>query len=323
MGGDKNELRNNEIEKMRIKYGFYKFLLGTVAISALSIIINGMIQSEKLNHEIQIKESEYIAQFLEHALKKQLEDRRDFAAYFEKLSPSEEARSRWQSYLQFVENLILKAKEAEVKKKETELKLNVAAETIAGLQLEAEKARSEIAKLTAIGETDNVENVEELRRLNIQLNKTTEEAGKYSQNLEELQNQLTEQKTELASLRSKTVDSDIHGEVFQIQQKVASNFLGWSFLGHYDIKKKSWKTHYFDFAKFSGEPQPYDLLGKKLSVWEKTGAINIRNSPPNSIGRLGTIVRALEPGEVVKVLEIKEWFNSGYMWAKVERPDGA
>ena len=38
MSEKKKELRSDEIEKLRIKYSFFKFLLGTFAISLLTAV---------------------------------------------------------------------------------------------------------------------------------------------------------------------------------------------------------------------------------------------------------------------------------------------
>ena len=144
--GETKDTNDKEIEKLKIKYSFLKFLLGTFAISVFSLIINWQIQEKKLQFEIQTRESDYIAQFLNHGLDKELEKRRDFAAYFVRLSPSEEARDRWKRYLDFVEDLIGKAREAERIISEKDAELKIAAEKVALAQQKAEEAHAKLIK---------------------------------------------------------------------------------------------------------------------------------------------------------------------------------
>jgi hypothetical protein len=89
---------------------------------------------------------------------------------------------------------------------------------------------------------------------------------------------------------------------------------GWVYLGHYQSNARTWKTQYFDFSE---NANPDTLDGQEFKVREATGSINLRNSPPNTFGSLGNVIGSLRPGHEVKVLEVKEWFNSGYIWAKV------
>ncbi len=112
MAEDTEQSRSDEIERLRMKYGFLKFLLGTFAISAVSIWINYHIQTKKLEFDIQTKENEFIAQFLVFGLEGELEDRRDFAEYFVRLSPVEDSRERWRDYLSFVQGRLDQASEA-------------------------------------------------------------------------------------------------------------------------------------------------------------------------------------------------------------------
>jgi hypothetical protein len=195
------DTNDKEIEKLKIKYGFLKFFLGTFAISVLSLAINWQIQEKKLQFEIQTKESDYIAQFLEHGLDKELEKRRDFAAYFVRLSPSEEARDRWKRYLDFVEDLIGKAKEAEriITEKDTELK--IAAEKVALAQQQAEEVRAKLVELSA--SSSGKENIEQLKE---QLSQSSKEAEELRKQLQQIQGNLVTTRQDLASIRSKPID---------------------------------------------------------------------------------------------------------------------
>ena len=147
MSADQKEMVNEKIEKRRLNYGLIKFVLGTFAVSVLSIALNWQMQQKRLRFEVQTKEGEYIAQFLSHGLEKELEKRRDFAAYFVRLSPTEEARQRWATYLQFVEDLIHKTKKNEAEIVAKDRQLQEAEKKIALLQAEAAN-KTEAAQAT-------------------------------------------------------------------------------------------------------------------------------------------------------------------------------
>ena len=115
---------------------------------------------------------------------------------------------------------------------------------------------------------------------------------------------------DIVMARSATATQAPAAEVSATAQKIS----GWVYLGRYESKTKTWKTSYFDSLD---NADPDTLKNRELKVREATGSINLRNSPPNSFGSLGNVITSLKPGREVKVLEVKEWFNSGYMWAKV------
>jgi len=89
---------------------------------------------------------------------------------------------------------------------------------------------------------------------------------------------------------------------------------GWAYLGHYVRGQRRWKTRYFDFT---GNPVPDSLKNKTLKVWEKTGTLNVRTGMPTFSGSFPAVVDVLKPGSRVKVLEVKEWHSTGYMWARI------
>ena len=122
------------IEAMRLKLGFAKFIIGTVAVSLLTAVLNWQIQDKRLESEIIAKENEFVAQFITQAIDKDLEMRRDFAEYFTRVSPSEDARDRWKKYGLWVAGMLLSAskKEHEIAQlREKRAKLN---EVIASLE---------------------------------------------------------------------------------------------------------------------------------------------------------------------------------------------
>lgn len=233
------KMHDNEIEKLKLKYSFLKFFLGTFAISILSLSINWQIQEKKLQFEIQTKENDYIAQFLEHGLDKELENRRDFAAYFVRLSPSEEARERWERYLVFVEDLIRKAREAERVITEKDAKLKIAAEKVALAQSQAEEAREKLIKLSA--SNSDKENIERLEK---EISQTSEEAEDSRRQLQQIQGNLISTRQDLASIRSKPIDVESNYPIS------ADNV----------AKISKIKSDYWDWTIFINAPE--DVLGK-------------------------------------------------------------
>jgi pYEATS domain-containing protein involved in immunity len=216
-----------EIEKLKIKYGFLKFLLGTFAISLLSLVINWQIQEKKLQFEIQTKESDYIAQFLKHGLDKELENRRDFAAYFVRLSPSEEARGRWKRYLDFVEDLIGKARDAERIISEKDTALKIAAEKVVLAQQQAEAARAKLIALSA--DKSGGKDTEQLEK---QLSQSSKEAEQLRTQLQQIQENLVNTRQDLASIRSKPIDLEsnypISADNVAKKSKIKNDYWDWT-----------------------------------------------------------------------------------------------
>ena len=79
-------------ENLRIWLGMVKFLIGTVALSILTLMINSKIEANKITLEenkfdnqlkLEAKKfmSDYIAQFLQFGVAKDLDKRRDFVRY--------------------------------------------------------------------------------------------------------------------------------------------------------------------------------------------------------------------------------------------------
>jgi len=130
----KTTMADAGIEAMRLKLGFAKFIIGTVAVSVLTAVLNWQIQNKRLESEIIAKENEFVAQFISQAIDKDLEMRRDFAEYFTRVSPSENARERWKSYRTWVADQLRIASEKELEiaqLREKKLKLNEEIATLA------------------------------------------------------------------------------------------------------------------------------------------------------------------------------------------------
>ena len=161
----KTAISDAGIEAMRLKLGFAKFLIGTIAVSVLTAVLNWQIQDKRLESEIIAKENDFVAQFITQAINKDLEMRRDFAEYFTRVSPSENARERWDSYRSWV---VTQLKIADEKAFE-----------IAELEEKKRKLLDDIHSLTAI-----------------------EEKQKKTEQIEEVQTNLLIKQQQLASIRS-------------------------------------------------------------------------------------------------------------------------
>ena len=158
------QLLKLENERLQIKLGFWKFVFGTAAVSILTAILNWQIQDRQIDHEIRSRESDFIARFIDRALDESLEQRRDFAEYFFRLTPSPEARERWGEYRQYTEELVKKSIEQQiaiestvqelekVRRKAGTTKVGVEAPEVAEIEAKLNVQRQELAVLRS--ETD-------------------------------------------------------------------------------------------------------------------------------------------------------------------------
>ncbi len=252
---------DKEIEKLKLRYSFLKFLLGTFVVSVLSLTINWQIQEKKLQFEIQSKESDYIAQFLQHGLDKELEKRRDFAAYFVRLSPSEEARVRWKGYLDFVEDLITRAREAERMIAEKDAELRTAAERVFLAQQEAERARAEIIRLSS---TSN--DAPAVNQLKSQLKESSAEAEALRKQLEKIQGTVTEKRKDLASIRSQPIDREsnypIAADNLATRSESKNDYWDWTIFvkGPEDVLEK---IEYVEYTLHPTFPDPVRIVNQR------------------------------------------------------------
>ncbi|EDY82680.1 hypothetical protein VDG1235_2303 [Verrucomicrobiia bacterium DG1235] len=97
-------------EKLKIWIGFYKFLLGTLGLSAISIFVNREIQHREIeinrevqSRQIEIEEQELISKYIEYALEDEIGPRKRFAEYFKTVTRSETLRDRWRDYFTLVQ----------------------------------------------------------------------------------------------------------------------------------------------------------------------------------------------------------------------------
>jgi hypothetical protein len=89
---------------------------------------------------------------------------------------------------------------------------------------------------------------------------------------------------------------------------------GWAYLGHWVATTKEWKTRYFDYGP---DKEPSNLSGKQVKVRAETGALNVRAGMPTPEGQFERVIAVLKPGSETTVHEIKEWYSTGYMWARI------
>ena len=91
---------------------------------------------------------------------------------------------------------------------------------------------------------------------------------------------------------------------------------GWAYLGHFSEKEMAWKTRYFKEIKENQRPSSLDK--KTLTVSETTGDLNVREKMPDWKAQFFKVVSVISPGTQVNVLDVKQWYSSGYWWAKIE-----
>lgn len=90
---------------------------------------------------------------------------------------------------------------------------------------------------------------------------------------------------------------------------------GWVYLGHYIEAEQRWETRYFDFDTRS---VPDSMVSSILKVRKETGTINVRTGMPSLAGEFQRVFDVLKPPSQVKVLAVKEWYSTGYIWAQIE-----
>lgn len=89
---------------------------------------------------------------------------------------------------------------------------------------------------------------------------------------------------------------------------------GWVYLGDFSSAKGTWKTQYLTFTK---NLKPDQLQNDTFSVRRETGALNLRKGMPTATAEFRRIIKALQPDTKVKILEVKPWLTTGFMWARI------
>ncbi len=89
---------------------------------------------------------------------------------------------------------------------------------------------------------------------------------------------------------------------------------GWVYLGHYIKEDRRWETRYFEF----GDTADPSKFASTLTVWDRTGAVNVRTDMPSPAGEFQRVQDVLKPPSQVTVRSVREWYSTGYIWAEVE-----
>ena len=87
-------------ERFKAWLTFLQFFLGTVVLGIVSTVISNQIQTR----EVEIKEQDSNAKFLEQALQEDVGVRRRLAQYFSLVTRSKVLRERWTAYSKLVES---------------------------------------------------------------------------------------------------------------------------------------------------------------------------------------------------------------------------
>ena len=98
------------------------------------------------------------------------------------------------------------------------------------------------------------------------------------------------------------------------QQK--TTHIGWAYLGHFSEKDEAWKTRYF--KEIAEKQKPLTLKNETLTVNKATGDLNVRENMPDWKAQFFKVLDVIPPGKQVTVREVKQWYSSGYWWAKIE-----
>jgi hypothetical protein len=87
---------------------------------------------------------------------------------------------------------------------------------------------------------------------------------------------------------------------------------GWVYIGQYN-KEAGWVTKYLNVESYS----PSSLIGKYLPVRPQTGALYLRNSMVSDEGDFGSVTGVINVGTSLCILDVRQWLDSGYQWARV------
>ena len=87
-------------ERFKAWLTFWQFVISTVVVGGFSTLISHQIQTR----EVEIKEQEANAKFLEQALQEDVGVRRRLSQYFAHVTRSEDLRERWIEYAKIVED---------------------------------------------------------------------------------------------------------------------------------------------------------------------------------------------------------------------------
>ena len=87
-----------KLEKLRLKYNFWKFVLGSVVVVVISLVLNHQIKTRELEITQRQNDQNFLTEFIDRGLDDNLEKRIRFAQYFASLTLSKEQRDLWDEY---------------------------------------------------------------------------------------------------------------------------------------------------------------------------------------------------------------------------------
>lgn len=87
-----------KLEKLKLKYSFAKFFLGTFILGLAAVLVNWTIESHKLKQEYINQNNKHLSRFTDHIIDKDLERRRDLALFYSSLSLPGDVRDGWNNY---------------------------------------------------------------------------------------------------------------------------------------------------------------------------------------------------------------------------------
>lgn len=143
---------NDDVERLKLRYGFWKFLLGTVFLGILTAALNFTIKNHEAaqkakdlerealqkEREIESKELDQVGKYIDHALTENVGTRERFAHYFARVTRSSEMQKLWTVYWNEVKAEKEKKEQEEktLEQKETELKAVVDQNNVQKKELE-------------------------------------------------------------------------------------------------------------------------------------------------------------------------------------------
>jgi len=127
-------------------------------------------------------------------------------------------------------------------------------------------------------------------------------------------NQLRDEGSRTNDAIMRTAPASVASVSTQAETVVASDSIGWVYLGDYNTEGSKWNTRYLSFD--SGL-KPEDLIGNTYEVPRETGAINLRMGMPMDSGEFPNVIKSLNPGVKLHLQEVKPWLTTGYTWARV------
>ena len=94
----------------------------------------------------------------------------------------------------------------------------------------------------------------------------------------------------------------------QVTATSSASEQGWVYIG--EFTDGNWKKPYFNVNTV----KPENLIHSQLKA---TGTVNIRSGMVTDDGVFQPVISSLSAGKTIKVDEVKDWQDTGYIWAKI------